>query len=285
MNAGRVSGVQSPGVNRGTRCRSTASEDTEMPAETKLFRCLKDNYGVLHSRPRERRDRRDRRAGGRAGRGRAQGHRLEAHRHPGDAPSRRPHRRHRRAEAEIQLPRGGAEGRGRQNSAGRRDGARGRQGQRRQADGQRDRNARPHRRPHHLLVSRRQARLRRRHAVLDRLRPRDRGHAGDDVGVAEEAARSAGRHAGLLRPRIHAGEHQVRADHRAGQQGARRRAPRRRRSRSRTDKWTIPTTIDEEKAANPFLRADVPAVAAAVGLAGKPAAEVFAEVRARKNKF
>ena len=49
--------------------------------------------------------------------------------------------------------------------------------------------------------------------------------------------------------------------------------------------WTIPTTIDEEKAANVFLRADVPAVAAAVGLAGKPAAEVFAEVRARKNKF
>ena len=43
--------------------------------------------------------------------------------------------------------------------------------------------------------------------------------------------------------------------------------------------WTIPTTIDEEKAANPFLRADVPAVAAAVGLAGKPAAEVFAEIR------
>jgi hydroxyacylglutathione hydrolase len=49
--------------------------------------------------------------------------------------------------------------------------------------------------------------------------------------------------------------------------------------------WTIPTTIDEEKAANPFLRADVPTVAAAVGLAGKPAAEVFAEIRARKNKF
>jgi hydroxyacylglutathione hydrolase len=49
--------------------------------------------------------------------------------------------------------------------------------------------------------------------------------------------------------------------------------------------WTIPTTIDEEKAANPFLRADVPAVATSVGLAGKPAAEVFAEIRARKNKF
>ena len=49
--------------------------------------------------------------------------------------------------------------------------------------------------------------------------------------------------------------------------------------------WTIPTTIDEEKAANPFLRADMPSVAAAVGLAGKSAVEVFAEVRARKNKF
>jgi hydroxyacylglutathione hydrolase len=49
--------------------------------------------------------------------------------------------------------------------------------------------------------------------------------------------------------------------------------------------WTIPTTIDEEKATNVFLRADVPAVAAAVGLSGKPAAEVFAEIRARKNKF
>ncbi len=49
--------------------------------------------------------------------------------------------------------------------------------------------------------------------------------------------------------------------------------------------FTIPTTIDEEKAANVFLRADVPAVAAAVGLSGKPAAQVFAEVRARKNKF
>jgi hydroxyacylglutathione hydrolase len=48
---------------------------------------------------------------------------------------------------------------------------------------------------------------------------------------------------------------------------------------------TIPTTIGEEKRTNVFLRADVPAVAAAVGLAGKPAAQVFAEVRARKNKF
>jgi len=49
--------------------------------------------------------------------------------------------------------------------------------------------------------------------------------------------------------------------------------------------WTIPTTLDEEKAANPFLRADVAAVAASLGLAGKPAEAVFAEIRERKNKF
>ena len=48
---------------------------------------------------------------------------------------------------------------------------------------------------------------------------------------------------------------------------------------------TIPTTIGDEKLANPFLRADRADVAANVGMAGKPAVDVFAEVRARKNKF
>jgi hydroxyacylglutathione hydrolase len=50
-------------------------------------------------------------------------------------------------------------------------------------------------------------------------------------------------------------------------------------------KPTIPTTLDAEKAANPFLRADLPEIAAALGLAGKPPAEVFAEIRERKNRF
>jgi len=49
-------------------------------------------------------------------------------------------------------------------------------------------------------------------------------------------------------------------------------------------KPTIPSTIGEEKAANPFLRADVPEVAKAVGLAGEPAWKVFAEIRERKNR-
>jgi hydroxyacylglutathione hydrolase len=47
---------------------------------------------------------------------------------------------------------------------------------------------------------------------------------------------------------------------------------------------TIPSQLGEEKAANPFLRADVPEVARAVGLAGQPAWQVFAEIRERKNR-
>src|SRR5579863_5711528 len=48
---------------------------------------------------------------------------------------------------------------------------------------------------------------------------------------------------------------------------------------------TIPTTIGAEKTENPFLRADLPEVAKSVGLAGSPAWKVFAEIRERKNKF
>ncbi len=48
---------------------------------------------------------------------------------------------------------------------------------------------------------------------------------------------------------------------------------------------TIPVTIGDEKLANPFLRADLPDVAALIGMADKQAAQVFAEIRARKNKF
>jgi hydroxyacylglutathione hydrolase len=50
-------------------------------------------------------------------------------------------------------------------------------------------------------------------------------------------------------------------------------------------RFTVPSTMGEEKAANPFLRADVAEVAKAVGMAGAPPAQVFAEIRARKNRF
>src|SRR5437870_11856549 len=50
-------------------------------------------------------------------------------------------------------------------------------------------------------------------------------------------------------------------------------------------KPTVPTLLGEEKKANVFLRADVAAVAANVGMSGKSAAEVFGEIRERKNRF
>jgi hydroxyacylglutathione hydrolase len=50
-------------------------------------------------------------------------------------------------------------------------------------------------------------------------------------------------------------------------------------------KATIPATIGAEKAANPFLRADDAELANAVGLADSPAWKVFAEIRERKNRF
>ena len=48
---------------------------------------------------------------------------------------------------------------------------------------------------------------------------------------------------------------------------------------------TLPTTIGVEKATNPFLRAEDPAVQAAIGMAGASPVAVFAELRERKNKF
>lgn len=48
---------------------------------------------------------------------------------------------------------------------------------------------------------------------------------------------------------------------------------------------TLPTDMASECAANPFLRADDPALAAAVGLGGAEPARVFAELRTRKDHF
>jgi hydroxyacylglutathione hydrolase len=50
-------------------------------------------------------------------------------------------------------------------------------------------------------------------------------------------------------------------------------------------KPTIPATIGAEKAENPFLRADNGELAKSLGLSGRPAWQVFAEIRERKNRF
>ncbi len=51
------------------------------------------------------------------------------------------------------------------------------------------------------------------------------------------------------------------------------------------DKPSVPSILSEEKAANPFLRADVPEFLAAAGLEGKSPVEAFAEIRERKDRF
>jgi hydroxyacylglutathione hydrolase len=51
------------------------------------------------------------------------------------------------------------------------------------------------------------------------------------------------------------------------------------------NKPTVPSMLGEEKRTNPFLRADDPAIAEAVGMKGADAAAVFTEVRERKNNF
>jgi len=48
---------------------------------------------------------------------------------------------------------------------------------------------------------------------------------------------------------------------------------------------TIPTTIRAEKSYNPFLRADIASVAAGLGMDGANAASVFATIRGKKDKF
>jgi hydroxyacylglutathione hydrolase len=50
------------------------------------------------------------------------------------------------------------------------------------------------------------------------------------------------------------------------------------------NKPTVPTLLGEEKKANVFLRADEPSVAAGVRMKDRSAAEIFGELRERKNK-
>ena len=50
-------------------------------------------------------------------------------------------------------------------------------------------------------------------------------------------------------------------------------------------KATIPSTIGAERTANPFLRADDPALQRALGMAGSDPVAVFADIRARKDRF
>jgi hydroxyacylglutathione hydrolase len=50
-------------------------------------------------------------------------------------------------------------------------------------------------------------------------------------------------------------------------------------------KPTVPSTLEEELATNPFLRASDPDIQAHLGLVGAEPSKVFAEIRARKDRF
>lgn len=50
-------------------------------------------------------------------------------------------------------------------------------------------------------------------------------------------------------------------------------------------RFTVPSRLGEEKRANPFLRADDPGIAAAMGLRGAEPFEVFAALREGKDEF
>ncbi len=57
-------------------------------------------------------------------------------------------------------------------------------------------------------------------------------------------------------------------------------------ARIRAAGWpTVPARLDLELATNPFLRAHDPAIRAHLGMAGATDAEVFAEIRRRKDRF
>ena len=53
----------------------------------------------------------------------------------------------------------------------------------------------------------------------------------------------------------------------------------------REGRQPMPSTLSEELATNPFLRADLPQMKAALGLPNGSALEVFTETRARKDRF
>lgn len=53
----------------------------------------------------------------------------------------------------------------------------------------------------------------------------------------------------------------------------------------REGRLPMPWTLDDERATNPFLRASDPGLKAALGMADAPDAQVFAELRRRKDQF
>ena len=105
------------------------------------------------------------------------------------------------------------------------------------------------------------------------------GNAGDDVALAQEAARSAERDAGLLRARIHRRQYPFRAVDRQGQPGAGRArgAGRAAHRRGRADHSR---QHRRREAGQPVPARRRARSGGRIGMAGKPADQVFAEIGA-----
>ncbi len=150
--------------------------------------------------------------------------------------------------------------------------------------GRRARNTRPHARPHQLLVRGRRRAVLRRHAVRPGLRPRVRGHAAADVGVALEAGGAARRRPGSTAAT--STRCRTRASPSPSTPTTRARAPRRGdRALRAAGKPTIPSTLAVERETNPFLRAGDPPHPPRARPWRRADAEVFAEIRRRKDRF
>ena len=127
--------------------------------------------------------------------------------------------------------------------------------------------------------------LHRRCAVLARLRPHVRGQARADVGGPQGAARAA------RRTLVYCGHEYTTENARFAQSVDPRNAALSIRAaeaeRMRADgRPTIPVTLGMEKRTNPFLRADQPALARAMGLEpGIDPSAVFAALRQAKDDF
>ena len=160
-------------------------------------------------RSRDQGDRIDRRAGSRAHHQGAGTRRLAAYGYPGHRSSPRPCRRRRRSETKyncrVVAPARQVHG-DRQCRPARRPW---RRHQGRWPLGAGAGNPRPYARPYLLCVRQREGAVRRRYALLDRMRPGVRGHLPHDVGFAAEAACAAGRFQTLLRPRVYRRQRQI----------------------------------------------------------------------------
>ena len=118
----------------------------------------------------------------------------------------------------------------------------------------------------------------------DGLRAAVRGDAGADVGEPEPDGGAAGRDAGLFRARVRGGNARFALSVDGENVALKTRAAEIAAMREKGVP-TVPARLDLERATNPFLRARDADFKSRLGLENLPDAQVFAEIRRRKDAF